>query len=268
MSAVFQPLSALGLSKPAGQVAIQLEGSTALTPFGHATAVFKQSSTKSEIRTPEDPSRPVIATDFSELMGSVEIEFSNLNELGLALGFAANVKPYVQAAVPERTQPFAGVSALQWLELRENDGPTAQGLLNTVVTSVKVGGEVIAPATYRHDSKSGMVQITLWPEGADPTELVEVTFSAPAVTVIAGLNAAELLQRIVIRGRLVLRQNNIRGINRKVVVPKIAFGGEGSEIQLIQDGTDVVKIRVTGTIEADYTQPPGREFGYVVDLPA
>lgn len=67
MAAKFQSLSAALLNKPTGQCAFQLEGTTGLMPFGHATATFKKSSTKSEVRTPEDPARPIIATDYSEL---------------------------------------------------------------------------------------------------------------------------------------------------------------------------------------------------------
>ncbi len=277
MSTIYKPLDPKLLNKPAGQCAFQLEGTTSLVPFGHATVSFKTSATKSEVRTPEDPGRPIIATDYSELAGMVDVEFGTLNTLGLALGFMANVKPFTQEAVPAKVQTFKNVRVNQWLELKGGTDADADvqaamevshpGLVNTVVTAVTVGGDVIGAAMFRNDSKGGAVQVTMWPEGGSVEEDVTVAFSAPQVLGTSGKQVAELLQLLSLRGRFVLRQNNLRGQDRKIVIPKLVFGGDGgSDIQLIQDGNDVVKVKVSGTIEADYSQPPGLESGYMVDL--
>ena len=267
MPAIFTPLSAKDLLKPAGQVGIVLPGDDGNTPFGHATMTFKKSSTKSEIRTPESPGREIVGTDYSELTGMVDIEFANLNVLGMALAFMAKVNKFEQTAVASRDKVFAGIRLFQWLELTENDGVDAQGLVNTVVTAVDIGGEpAVLNKHYKHDAKSGTVQIIEWPEGAEDGETVTVTYSAPQVTPAAGKSSALLLQELVVRGRLYLRQNNLRGVNRKIVIPQIAFGGENGDVQLIQDGNDIVKVTCSGTIEADYTQKPGYENGWTVDL--
>jgi len=270
MGTIYKPLSANGLLKPAGQCGFQLLGQAGYTQFGHATLSWKKSSTKSEIRTPEDPGRPIIATDYSEQSGMVDIEFSNLNKLGMGLAFMANQRPYTQDAVASKTQTFRGAMLQEILELKGGANVVEEaahaGLINTVVTSVEIGGEVVSPLTYRHDSKSGTIQITSWPEGAEANEDVEVTFTAPAVTAAASVSAYDLLSSLFFRGRFMMRQNNLRGVNRKLIIPQLAFGGDGGDVQMIQDGNDVVKISVSGTIEADYSQPTGRENGYLVDL--
>lgn len=267
MAAIFKPLSAKDLLKPAGQCGIQLLGSSAITPFGHATLTFKKSSTKSEVRTPEDPGRPIVATDYSELTGMVDIEFSNLNTLGLALAFMAKVKPYSQPLVAQRTDVFEGVNLNQWIELKDSPADDAQGIVNTVVATVTVEGEaLVLDKHFKHDAKSGIVQIIAWPDDVADGADVSITFSAPAVAASPSRSSALLLQELVVRGRLILRQNNLRGVNRKLIVPQIAFGGDSGDVQLIQDGNDIVKITATGTIEADYTQKPGYESGYTVDL--
>lgn len=273
MTAIFKPLSAKDLLKPSGQVGIQLEGEDAITPFGHATLTFKKSSTKSEIRTPESPGREIVGTDYAELTGMVDIEFSNLNKLGMALAFMAKVENFSQAAVPATTQVFANVSEFQWLELRtavDGDGkaePDAHGVVGSVVSAVTAGGTPLVLDThYKHDAPSGTLQIIGWPDGAEDGDDVSVTFTAPSVAATPARSRALLLQNLVVRGRLVLRQNNLRGRNRKLVIPQIAFGGESGDVQLIQDGNDVVKVQVSGTIEADFTQKAGFENGWTEDL--
>ncbi|KQP33817.1 hypothetical protein ASF49_08090 [Methylobacterium sp. Leaf104] len=269
--AVFKPLDPKLLNKPSGQCAFQLRGTSSLIPFGHATATFKKSSTKTEIRTPEEPGNGIIATDYGQLTGGVDVEFGTMNTLGLALSHLANVKPFTQALVPAKDQSFPGVMVNEWLELKAGDTAIDEaasiGLIGTVVTSVTVGGEVIPPATYRHDSKSGVVQIVVWPEGADVNEDVVVSFSAPAVMGTASTNVVELLQTLSLTGRFFLRQNNLRGTNRKIVVPQLTFGGEGGDVQWIADGSgEVVKATASGSMEADYTQKAGYEYGYMIDL--
>lgn len=273
MPAIFKPLSAKDLLKPSGQVGIQLDGETNITPFGHATITFKKSSTKSEIRTPESPGREIIGTDYSELTGMFDIEFSNLNKLGLALAFMAKVVNYSQDVVASAPQTFKKVQLNQWLELKgklDADGVglvSDRGLVSTVVTAVTYDGDPLVLGThYRHDSKSGAVQVIAVPDGADADADVVVTRSAPAVAATPARSSALLLQTLVVRGRLFLRQNNLRGVNRKIIIPQVAFGGESGDVQLIQDGNDIVKITSSGTIESDFSQAEGYENGWTVDL--
>ncbi|GJD97479.1 hypothetical protein [Methylobacterium iners] len=270
MAAVFKPLDARLLNKPSGQCAFQLEGTTALVPFGHATCMFKKSETKTETRSPEDPSRPIIATDYSELTGMVDVEFGTLNVLGLRLSHMANVRPFTQAIVAAKSQTFPGAMVNEWLELKAGDDAAEEaasaGLVNTSVTSVTVGGEALTPAQYRHDSKSGIVQVIMFPAEASLNEDVVVSFSAPAVAASAGRSVIELLQLLSLRGRFVLRQNNLRGTNRKIVIPTLNFGGESGDVAWIADSNDITKVTTSATMEADYSQPPGMEYGYMVDL--
>ncbi len=267
MPAIMKPLSARDLLKPAGQVGIQLDGEKTVTPFGHATLTFKKSSTKSEIRTPESPGREIIGTDYSELTGMVDIEFANLNRLGMALAFMAKLKSFEQAAVAERTINLGAVQLNQWIELRASSAANALSVVNTTVTAVTAGGAALDLNThYKHDAKGGLVQIIALPDGTAADASIAVTFTAAKVDASPTRGSALLLQELVVRGRLILRQNNLRGVNRKLIIPQIAFGGESGDVQLIQDGTDIVKVTASGTIEADYSQPEGYENGYTIDL--
>ena len=271
MAAVFKPLDPKLLNKPSGQCAFQLRGTTSLVPFGHATAMFKKTETKTEIRTPEEPGRGIIATDYSELSASVDIEFGTLNTLGLALSHMGNVKTFTQAAVPAKTQTFPGAMVNEWLELKDGDNAIEEaasiGLVKTTVTSVTLGGVELTPAQYRHDSKSGIVQVTVWPEGADLNEDVVVSFSAAKVDASANQGVVELLQLLYLSGRFVLRQNNLRGTNRKIVLSDLTFGGDsGGDVAWIADSNDITKVTTSGTMVADYSQKPGYEYGYMVDL--
>ncbi|MBI1689531.1 hypothetical protein [Methylorubrum sp. DB1722] len=272
MAAIFKPLAATGLLKPAGQCALKRMlpdntfASGGATPFGHATVNFKKSATKSEIRTPEDPNRGIVGVDYSELSGSFDIEFSNLNRLGVTVAFQAKVQPYQQQAVAERTQTFKDVVANEWMELTTGEGANARGVVSSTVTAVKVDNVALPASSYRHDRQSGIVQLLTLPDGADMVD-VTITFSALLVSASTRRDTAQLLQETVVRGRYLLRQNNLRGTNRKIVVPILGFGGDsGGDVQLIADSNDVVKVTASGTIEADYAQDPGYEYGWTVDL--
>ena len=67
------------------------------------------------------------------------------------------------------------------------------------------------------------------------------------------------------RGKLVVRQNNRRGRNRKIVLARISVGGDG-EISVIGDSNEPTSITVTGKVERDENQPAGLERGYILDL--
>lgn len=270
--AVFKTLDPNQYNSPSGQGAIQLEGSTALTPIGDLMVTFDKTATKTEIRSNESPDRPVVATDYSEAGATVKITFRQMGVLGKALAFMGLSEKYTQTAVASKTQVFAGVTKLDWLELKAGanaaEEKASQGLVKTTVTAVTVAEEPLTlNVHYKHDSASGIVQIIEWPAGAEDGDEVEVTFTAAAVTSADGVDVVGILSRLSLRGRLVIRQNNRRGRNRKFVIPIISIGGDGGgSVNLVADSNDVQTVEVTATIETDDSQPAGRERGWVVDI--
>lgn len=270
-SAVFKFKDPSLYNQPAGQAGLAFENDPAgrLRYCGDLTMDFEKSATKTEIKTSEAPGSPVVATDFDEITGTVKMTFRQLDEFALALAFMGEAKSYVQAAVASRPQTINDVRLGDLLELKESDALNAQGVINTVVTAVEADGEVLTLGThYRHDSASGIVQIVDWPVGIDDGAVVEVTFSAPAITADAKRSLVEILQTTQFTARVVVRQNNKRGRNRKFVYPKITFGPESGSVSIITaPGTnEPTAVELTGTLEFDTRQPQGRERGYIVDI--
>lgn len=270
-SAVFKFKNPDLYNQPAGQGGLAFVNDPAgrLRYCGDMTMDFEKSATKNEIKTSEAPGSPVVATDYDEITGSVKLVFRQLDEFALALAFMGEAKAYTQAAVAARTQTVNDMRVGDLIELKESDAANAQGLINTVVTAVEADGEVLTLNThYRHDSASGLLQIVDWPDGVEDGAVVEVSYSAPAITADAKRSLVEILQTTQFTARVVIRQNNKRGRNRKLVYPRITFGPESGSISIITaPGTnEPTAVEISGTLEFDTSQPQGRERGYIVDI--
>ena len=111
MSAIFQLKSSALYNQPAGQGGLAFANDPAgiLRYAGDMALDFEKSATKTEIKTNEDPSQPVVATDFNEITGTVRMTFRQLDEFALALAFMGEAKAFTQLAVASRTQTFEGV---------------------------------------------------------------------------------------------------------------------------------------------------------------
>lgn len=265
--AIFRTLPATDFNIPSGQAAIKLEGESYFRPLGDVTISVSKSKEETEIRTNEDPERDVVANDVVSTTQTISIVLRQFASSGMALAWGAPPKDFVQAAIAAPlTQDFEDVTLRGWLQLLDADGID---VTNTTVSEVLIGGEAGEEGThYIHDAPSGIVQIIALPAGAAAVAGkfdVEVTFTAAAVAAGSGRQIAEAFTENVLRGMLVVRQNNRRGRPRKFIFPKVSVGGDG-EVAIIGDSNEPVSVTITGKIEKDETQPVKRQRGWIIDL--
>ena len=263
MATIMKTLPATDFNISAGQAGIQFDGDDFITPIGDCTISVNKTKEETDIRTNESPDREIVATDVTSSDQTVSIVMRQLGIAGMNLAWGARDEEYIQSAIAvARTQEFLDVRMLSWLQLKSDAGGD---VVNTNVTAVEIGGE---PGTlgihYRHDTLSGLVQIIAAPAGAVGTD-VEVTFTATAVAAGADRYVYKVFSEQQRRGKLVVRQNNRRGRNRKIVLARISVGGDG-EISVIGDSNEPTSITVTGKVERDENQPAGLERGYILDL--
>lgn len=263
MSAIFKTLPASDFNIPSGQAAIQLDGEDFLRPIGDCTISVSKSKEEVDIRTNESPDREIVATDVVSSDQTISITLRQLAVVGMSLAWGGAPKLYTQPAIAvARTQEFEDVALNSWLQLTDADG---HDVVNTVVTAVEIGGEAGVLGThYRHDAASGLVQVIEAPAGAAGSD-VEVSFTVTAVVTGDNKSVVDMFQTVQLRGKLVVRQNNRRGKNRKFVFARISVGGDG-EVNVIADSNEPTAVTVTGKIERDENAPVGQERGYIIDL--
>lgn len=265
--AIFKTLPAGDFNIPSGQAAIQLEGESFLRPIGDCTISVSKSKEETEIRTNESPDREVVANDVTSTTQTISIVMRQFASVGMALAWGAPPKDFVQDAIAApKTMDFEDAVLNAWFQLEDDDG---LDVTNTTVTAVTIGGEPGVLGThFKHDAAAGLVQVIEIPEDAIVVAgkfEVSVTFTAAAVAAGSGRQIAETFTENVLRGKLVVRQNNRRGRPRKFVFAKISVGGDG-EVAVIGDSNEPVSVTVTGKIERDENMPAGRERGWIIDL--
>lgn len=260
MSAIFQTLDPNLFPINRGQCWMSFPGSSTEQNIGSVIVAFTPKVERAEIKTNEDPLRPIVARPTVDLQGEVKVTFSQWSRAATALAFMApNGEFFTQQALVSRTQSFVGVMDGDVLPLTDAEGKSVK---NVVVSSVEVGGVALGPSSYRVDPPTGLVQIT---DASILVDDVDVEFSAPAIANTDKKAMYRFLQARDIVVSLRIRQNNLMGDDYDIFIPKISLSASG-EVKLISDSNDPEKIEADGLILYDNTQPPGKERGFAVKI--
>lgn len=261
MAAIYQPLSAVHFTVPRGQLLFAREGTTALKNVGSCTVEQTDETESSEVKTNEEPGRPIVFSDVVEANSTIKITLNQLAPFMLAAGLMApEGETHTQAAVAAVEQEVSGVQNGDIIELVDATGVR---VFDTTVASVEVGGVALPASAYLVDKSAGRVQIL---SGAAAPAEVTITFSGAAITATGGWDLFRARQNLNVRGKVVIRQNNARGLNREFWIPRGSLRKTGGT-NWISDSNDPASVEFELRVERDDTQPIDRQYGYVITYP-
>lgn len=208
---------------------------------------------KSQTESNETTIRTVVAERITSIGGTVKMTLQQFSDIVKKVAYSATTKNYTQGAAVAQTKDFTDLKVGQILDT---------GVIGlTSATLIEGEGEDALEYGVSIDKPSGQVEITSLPDGA--TGEATLTFAAPAILDAAKKTEYALLQSDVITLDLFLRQLNDGG--DLIWLPKVTFSVDG-DLVLGKDGTDNRDVTITGTIIADDSQPPGREYGWAIPL--
>lgn len=267
MSTIFTALDANSLNIPRGQALIKIKSAngdaSGFLNLGSVTANLNLNPQKTDIRTNEDPNRPIIDTVVTSLDGKLTINCEMVRREILPVIFAGNSNVDTQAASAAVTQTFAAVTAGTIYQLVDaTTGLSVSDIENFTVTD---GAQVpvhYSPAVNLNiDAATGLIEVLSIPAGAGPD--MKVTYDLPAIT-DQTRSIVGILQNPQIWCELIIRQNNLRGQSRLIEVFN-AIGSVSGDIPLISDTGDSIKLAMEFTLRPDGTKPTAFAYGRVKD---
>ncbi|KZC01402.1 hypothetical protein ABID82_004238 [Methylobacterium sp. PvP062] len=254
MPAVFRAASANLKKLLSGQALFQPQGQNAARNLGDCEFQRNVKTEHVDLTSNEVPEKPILARVTTSVNEDFKLTCMSFGPVVQALSYMAPVgETYTQAAVNAGVVniPATAKSGDIFDCVDPNTGAKVYGVIFTNVDY----------SHYNYDPLSGRVEVLVSPGAAD-----QVDFTAPAVTADMGRAFFRVLQFREIRGKLIIRENNLWGPNQDHVYPLVSFRMNGSQ-NLIDNGKEPTKVEIDGLIEFDVTQPVGKERGYVVDLP-
>lgn len=254
MPAVFRAAPASLKKLLSGQALFQPLGFQALSNIGDCEFQRNVKTEHVDLTSNEVPEKPILARITTSVNEEFKLTCMSFGPVVQALSYMAPIgETYTQAAVAagEVNIPATAKVGDIYDCVDPNTGAKVYGVIFTAIDYTK----------YNYDALSGRVEVIAPPAAAD-----QVAFTAPAVTAQMARAFFRVLQSREIRGKLVIRENNLWGPNQDHVYPLVSFRMNGSQ-NLIDNGKEPTKVELDGLIEFDATQPVGHERGYVVDLP-
>jgi len=263
MATIFTALGSESLYIPRGQALMKIKGVGGTVGFlnlGSCTANLNLSPQKTDIRTNEDPNRPITDTVVTSLDGKVTINAEMVRKELAAIIFAGNDNPLTQTASAGVIQTFATVAAGQIYSLTDAASDlSVSDVTNVIVTDGTGAVHYVAGINVNIDAPTGMVEVLSIPAGADTN--LKVTYDLPAITDPTRTQVG-ILQNPQIWCELVIRQNNLRGASQQIEIFN-AIGSASGDVAHNSDTGDTIKLALEFTLRPDSSKPNQFAYGRV-----
>jgi hypothetical protein len=242
-----------------GQFLFQLAGLDAnglphpLRNLGNVEVVRTVKTETLDIYSNEIPEKPILKRVTITLNEELKITCMSFLPLVQGLSHMAPAgENFQQVAVPDGEVNIpATAKDYDIYECRDHNGNRVYGVTFTSPDKTK----------YNYDSQGGRVEVI-----GDRSASDQVAFTCPAITTANGLAVLRMLQLREIRGRAVIRENNLLGAPYDHDYPTISIRMNSSQ-NLIDNGKEPSKVELDALVEFDTTQPIGLERGQVVEMP-